>query len=417
MPAAIATPPVLVSHLPEQLRHADYTAVHAWATEHPADFWEAVWEATTPHHARTYALARLGKRWFIGSKINLAAQVLEQGEWAGTALLFRNELIEEPIPFSRSEQYAQVAGMAAYLRDQRIGKGDKVGVYLPVTPEALFAVYAIWSIGAEVIFQGIRTAAATAAQTFAAAKIELLIAADGYRHAGKPVDRMPELEALQQAQPKLRRTVLFAYLNPDARWDRLCDTVMWLHTFNAAATTLDYRYVGFNHDAWQSGTDDGHNFEQGGFLLTALKYGLDFGVQPEQICLMGADTEAGRLLWAIRVQLCGGVPVLYDGAPDYPNAYVAWKMAKAAKAERVQLPAESLHVAEVELTSYQPLDSMRQLILTGAVSPATQEWVKRELPDVELHRIIWDDDRGQVSDWQAAAQTLLTGHRGDTPLE
>ena len=412
MPARNAIPAALVPHLPDALRTADYTAVHTWATAHPADFWEAVWAATAPHHARTYALARLAGRWFIGSQINLAAQVLEQGDWDGPALLFRNELIEAPIPFARSEQYGQVASLAAYLRNQNIGKGDVVGVYLPVVPEALYILYATWAVGATVRYCGLSVPPERASRYFADAGVQLLVAADGYRHAGKAIDRMPDLAQLQQQLPELRRTVLLPYLDTEARWDQLRDTVTWLHTFNAAATTLDYRYVGFHHDAWRRAD---RTLEHGGLLLTALKYGLDMKVQPGRICLIDAATEAERLLWAVRVQLCGGVPVLSDTAPNYPNGYVIWKTAKETEAALVQLSAESISTADVDLSGYQPMDNLKQIVLTGAADEAVQQWVRRELP-AELHLIRWDDAQGQSSDWQAAGTVILEGHRSDTPL-
>ena len=407
-----AIPSTLVPHLPTALQGGTYTEVHTWGAENPADFWTAIWAATQPHHARTYALARLGSAWFIGSKVNLTAQVLEAQPGEGTALLFRNELIEEPIPFERAEQYGQVASMAAYLRDQGIGKGDTVGVYLPVVPEALFALYAAWAVGAQVCYCGIATPVAEAADQFAAAKVELLIAADGYRYGGKAVDRMPELEGLQQQLAKLRRTVLFTYLDPDARWDQLCDTVTWLHTFNAAAITLDYRYVGFNQDAWVTGTQ---KLEQGGLLLTALKYGLDFGIESGQVCFAAADKEAERLLWAVRVQLCGGVPVLFDGRLDYPNNYNVWKTAKEAGAELVQVPVSMLTEA-VDISNYLNPYAPQQLVVEGGEAAAAAAWVNTALPHVATHAVRWDSERSQLSDWTPVGEPpILEGYRGDAP--
>ena len=409
-----AIPAALVPHLPARWQSATYAEVHAWASAHPADFWSAVWEATQPHHARTYALARLGKSWFIGSKVNLTAQVLEGHDPAATALYFRNELIEEPLPFERAEQYGQVASMAAYLRDQGIGKGDTVGVYMPVVPEALFAFYAAWAVGARVCYCGITLPPTQAAERLAAAEVKLLFAADGYRYGGQSVDRMPELESLQQVLPRLRRTVLSTYLDPDARWDRLCDTVTWLHTFNAEAATLDYRYVGFNHDAWVAGTQ---TLEQGALLLTALKYGLDGGIQPQQRCFAAADAETERLLWAVRMQLCGGVPVLFDGQLDYPNPYNVWKTAKEAAVTLLQLPAAGWS-AEVDLTAYEQLPHLEQLLITGQLPLAFSAWRAAQLPMTTAHVVEWDTARQQWRNWQVLPDILiLEHHEADSPAE
>ena len=405
-----ALPARLLPHLPSAWRALTYAELHRRAAEAPDKLWEAIWHATSPTYERTYASARLGGQWFVGARLNAVAHLLAVTREDEPVLQFRNELLEAPLPFGRAELLGQVASFAAYLRDQGIGVGDTVGLYLPAAPETLYAVYAAWSLGARVVYAGIRTAPERAGAFFAAHPTKLLVVADGYRYAGKNVSHFAQLHPLAAGLPDLQRTVLLPYLDPQVRWNELPGTVLWLHTFNAGATTVQPVALPFGQAAFE-GIDSPTTYSQGGLLLSALKYlRLDLRLPVGTYGYWQGNNESEHLLAALRAQLAGAVPLLYDGAPDYPNGYARWKTIKDGGVSVAQLSDAG---EAMDLSSYQPYGQLKQL-LVGTASPSA--WLPAQFPGVDIHHFAWDSKRGQLRQWRRGATPYIDDYRADSPV-
>src|SRR5690606_40442662 len=100
-------------------------------------------------------------RWYLGGKLNACHSALdrhvEAGKGARTAFLFEPD---EPGEAARRITYAEALGevkrMAAVLRAHGVRRGDRVTIYLPMIPEAAYAMLACARLGAihSVIFAG-----------------------------------------------------------------------------------------------------------------------------------------------------------------------------------------------------------------------------------------------------------------------
>jgi acetyl-CoA synthetase len=145
--------------------------------------WDRVFEWTFP----TF-------RWFIGAETNLAYNALDRHVAAGRgghpALIYMNERGERQA-FSYTELLARVEAIAASLRALGIGKGDRLTIYMPTSPEAIALMLATVRIGAihSVIFAGF--GAAALAGRISASGSRLVFAADVTYRKGKEVDLKP----------------------------------------------------------------------------------------------------------------------------------------------------------------------------------------------------------------------------------
>lgn len=134
------------------IRLDDYPALYDWSVAHSELFWPALWDFAEVQAQRRWDQALLdgdkmpGARWFVGSQLNFADNLLRRRDDAD-ALVFRNETgVSRRLSFA--QLYRQVAQLAATLRQQGVVAGDRVAGFMPNLPETVVAMLACTSIGA-----------------------------------------------------------------------------------------------------------------------------------------------------------------------------------------------------------------------------------------------------------------------------
>src|SRR3954449_13434828 len=127
-------------------------------------------------------------KWFVGGKLNVAHNCLDRHVEAGrgdrVAYHWHGEQ-GETRDVSYAELLRDVQKFANALKDRGIGKGDVVGIYLPMIPEVAVAMLACARIGAihNVVFGGFSVTSVRERMEFSEAKA--LVVADGARRKGK----------------------------------------------------------------------------------------------------------------------------------------------------------------------------------------------------------------------------------------
>jgi propionyl-CoA synthetase len=133
------------------------------ALRSPEQFWGRAAEAIPWHRRWKTVLDRSNAplyRWFSGGELNTCYSALdyhvEHGRAGQPALIYDSPVTGTRHTFTYSELLDQVARFAGVLASLGVGKGDRVVIYMPMTPEALIAMYACARIGAihSVVFGG-----------------------------------------------------------------------------------------------------------------------------------------------------------------------------------------------------------------------------------------------------------------------
>ncbi|KTC87001.1 acetate--CoA ligase [Legionella brunensis] len=127
-------------------------------------------------------------QWFSGGKLNISANCLDKhlpNKAEQTAIIWESDDEQQQRKLSFGELHQEVCLMANALKSLGISKGDRVGIYLPMIPEAAIAMLACARIGAvhTVVFAGFSPTALR--QRLEAAACKLLITTDGYNRGGK----------------------------------------------------------------------------------------------------------------------------------------------------------------------------------------------------------------------------------------
>ena len=137
---------------------AGYEAMYAAAASDPDAFWlkqaERLEWITPPSVAGEWSFdeADFGISWFKDGVLNVAANCLdrhlaERGD--SIAIIWEpDEPSEEPRRFTYAQLHEEVCRFANVLKAEGVGKGDRVTIYLPMIPEAAFALLACARIGA-----------------------------------------------------------------------------------------------------------------------------------------------------------------------------------------------------------------------------------------------------------------------------
>ena len=372
-----------------------YEELWQWSVDDLEAFWRSIWDffEVQADGDPSPALASRempGASWFPGASLNYAEHVFAGKDDAETAILHASEL-RQLGELSWGELRAQVAAVAAGLRELGVERGDRVVAYLPNIPEAIVAFLASASIGATWSSCSPDFGPASVIDRFAQIEPKVLFAVDGYRYGGKDFDRRETIARLQEAMPTLARTVVLPYLDSDPDLGALDKTMRWDELLAAGeGAELSFERVPFDHPLWvlySSGTTGLPKAivqGQGGILLEHLKK-LHLHVDSHPGDRLFWFTTTGWMIWNFLVSglLTRAAIVLCDGSPGYPDMNVLWDLAE--RAEVTMFGTSASYIAACMKDGVEP-GAGRDLSRLGAVgstgsplSPEGFDWIYEHL--------------------------------------
>jgi acetyl-CoA synthetase len=274
--------------------------------------------------------------WFGGGSVNLAHVCVDR--WAertpdAPAVVWEGEGGDV-----RRVSYAELREtsdrLANGLASLGVERGDAVGIFLPMTPEAVASVMACAKLGAVFlpIFSGF--GADAVAMRLADAEAKVLIAADGFPRRGKTVEMKETADEAVAGAPSVRHVVVVGRGGrADAPWKAGRD-VRWDELLAAQPGRFETAHLDPEHPlfvAYTSGTTGrpkGAVHVHGGFLVKiAEEVAYQTDVQPGDLLFWFADLGWIMGPWEIiGATALGATVFLYDGAPNHPGPDRLWAM-------------------------------------------------------------------------------------------
>ncbi|WP_405728878.1 acetoacetate--CoA ligase [Streptomyces sp. NBC_00028] len=369
----------------------DYASLHRWSVTDLEGFWGAVWEyfgieADTPYERVLAEETMPSARWFNGATLNYAHHALRHLSDDQPAIIALDET-GAGHTVSGMQLRAQVASVAATLRDLGVGQGDRVVGYLPNTPHAIVAFLAAASLGALWSVCGQDYAPQAAADRFAQLEPTVLIAADGYLFNSSTHDRRDATLQLARALPTLKATLLVDHVS--LPWPSQVYPSLVIPWEDASTRTeqLTCTPVPFDHPLWvvfssgTTGLPKGIVHGHGGVLLEHLKtLGLHSDLGPGDRLLWYTTTH--WMMWNLVAStlLTGATTFTYDGSPaPLAQPDMLWELAAR---HRVTVfgtsPQYLLGMAKFGIDpSVHDLSSIRVVGCTGSALPASAyPWVR-----------------------------------------
>ncbi len=330
--------------------------------------------------------------WFTGGRINLVWNCVDR--WAHSDLKDRAAIIGESETGEVSgltfkQLHKRIDRVAAGLLEMGLQKGDAVGVFMPMRPEAVVAAYAVAKIGAIYmpIFSGFAPHAVAARLNDAGAKA--LFTADGTWRRGKHGLMKAVADEAVADVKSIERVIVLENLGIDMPMTEGRD-VTW-HNFTAPHEDvhLDCADTGAEDPfmiAYTSGTTGqpkGSVHVHGGFLVkiaSEVAYQLDLhpGETFDWITDMGWIMGPLSMVGAHSV---GGTMVMYEGAPDFPEPGRVWASVERHRVNMLGVSPTLIRALKMhgdEHPAKHDLSSLRIIGSTGEPwNPEPYEWLRR----------------------------------------
>ncbi len=331
-------------------------------------------------------------RWFVGGKTNLCHNAVDRHlatQADRPALVYESTEVDVSRVFTFAELHREVVRMAAVMRSLGVGRGDRVIIYMPMIPEAVFAMLACARIGAihSVVFGGF--ASHSLASRIDDAEPALVVSADAGSRAGKVIEYKPLLDAALKLTTRAPEKVLIvdrglaAYERVPGRDEdyaalrakHLDDEVPveWLES-NEVSYTL--------YTSGTTGTPKGVQRDVGGHavaLAASMKYIFCGNAGETYFSTSDIGWVVGHSYIVYGPLIAGMATILYEGTPLRPDPGILWRLVEKHRVSVMFSAPTAIRVLKKQdpswLTKYD-LSSLRALFLAGEpLDEPTARWI------------------------------------------
>ena len=379
-----------------------YHDVYAHWQRNPEAFWAEAAAAIDWYDKPTKIFdseAGIYGRWFTGATCNTCYNALDRHVAAGRgqqpALIYDSPVTNTVKTFTYGRMLSEVQILGAMLRDFGVKKGDVVILYMPMVPEAVFAMLACARIGAihSVVFGGF--AAKELATRIDDAKPKVILSASCGIEGARVIPYKPLLDAaidLAAHKPDtcliLQRPQCEAALTPgrDHDW-----RAVWEDAVNYAKTSecvpvaaTDPLYILYTSGT--TGIPKGVVRDNGGHMV-ALKWSMKnlYNIDPGEVwwCASDIGWVVGHSYIVYAPLLHGATSVMYEGKPvGTPDAGAFWRVCAQHSVVSLFTAPTAFRAIRKEdpdarLLSQHDLSHFRALFLAGErADPPTLQWAE-----------------------------------------
>jgi propionyl-CoA synthetase len=372
-----------------------YREFHARSIKDPTGFWDeqarlidwhAPYTATLDYSRPPFA------RWFVGGRTNLCHNAIDRHlatRADGNALIYVSTETGQDKTYTFHQLYREVNRMAGILRSLGVTRGERVLIYMPMIPEAVFAMLACARIGAihSVVFGGF--AAVSLATRIDDAQPKVIVSADAGSRAGKAVpykQLLDEAIGLAKSPPDkvllvnrgLAELPLVAGRDLDyakLRAAHMNDEVPceWLESSEPS-------YILYTSGT--TGRPKGVQRDTGGYavaLAASMKHIFCGNAGETYFATSDIGWVVGHSYIVYGPLLAGMATVLYEGTPIRPDGGVWWSIVEKHKVAVMFSAPTAIRVLKKQdpafLRKYD-LSSLRLLFLAGEpLDEPTARWI------------------------------------------
>jgi acetyl-CoA synthetase len=277
-------------------------------------------------------------KWFGGGKLNACHNCVDRHVEAGNgdrvALHWRGEEGEER-DVTYADLHRDVQQLANALKDRGIGKGDVVGIFLPMIPEVAVSMLACARIGAvhNVVFGGF--SAESVKERMEVSDAKALITASVARRGGKAAQVKQDVDEILEDLPKIETVVVVRNAGEDGPMTEGRD--VWYHDAleqaddECPAEALDAEHpLYILYSSGSTASPKGILHTTGGYMTgTAWTTKYVFDLKPEEDvywCAADVGWVTGHSYIVYGPLACGVTSIMFEGGPNYPDKDVHWEI-------------------------------------------------------------------------------------------
>ena len=386
--------PIAAAFQDAHINQQDYQTLYRRSVEDPDGFWSDManeflswyqpWEKV-----REFDFTSGHAVWFQGGKLNVSYNSIDRHlpiRANQTAVIWEADEPGEEKHFSYQELKDHVCRLANVLKQRGVSKGDRVCIYMPMIPEAMFAMLACARIGAvhSVVFGGFSPEALK--DRILDCGCDAVITADEGLRGGRKVPLKHNLDLALESCPQVHSVVVVKRTGGDIDWHQ--DRDLWYQeAVDQASTDCEPEAMDAEdplfilYTSGSTGKPKGVLHTTAGYLLqTAMSFKYVFDYQDGEVhwCTADVGWVTGHS-YIVYGPLCNGATTLmFEGVPNYPDAGRCWEVVDKYQVTTfytAPTAIRALHAAGDEPVTRSSRSSLRLLATAGEpINPEAWEW-------------------------------------------
>ena len=287
--------------------------------------------------ATSFDRSNISIKWFDGGQLNVSANCIDRHADKTpdrTAIIWEADDPTIDKAISYAELKVSVCQMANVLRKHGVGKGDRVTIYMPMVPEAAFAMLACTRIGAihSVVFGGFSPD--SLADRIIDCESTFLITADEGIRGGRIVPLKANVDKALERCPECKNVLVIKRTGGKINWAEGRD-LWWEEEMSTVSKECNPEPMDAEdplfilYTSGSTGKPKGVLHTTGGYLLhTSLTHELVFDYQPNDIYWCTADVGwvTGHSYIVYGPLANGATTLMFEGVPNYPDSSRCWNI-------------------------------------------------------------------------------------------
>jgi len=376
------------------LDKAAYESMYKASVEDPDTFWTE--QATTfldwitPFsQVSDCDMASGSIKWFLGGELNVTSNCIDRHLPARAnqaAILWEGDEPGDDRTITYQELHDEVCKLANVLKDRGVKKGDRVCIYMPMIPEAAFAMLACARIGAvhSVVFGGFSPDSLK--DRILDSDCRVVITSDESVRGGRIFPLKANTDAAVANCPNVHTVLVVKRTGGDVAWDDSRDIWYGEATANVAATcepepmaSEDALFILYTSGS--TGNPKGVLHTTGGYLLIAAmthKYVFDYHDGDIYWCAADVGWVTGHTYIVYGPLANAATTVMFEGVPTYPDCSRFWQVIDKYKVRSFYTAPTAIRALMAQGNDPVTSTSRESLEILGTVgepiNPEAWEW-------------------------------------------
>ncbi|MDA0787906.1 MAG: acetate--CoA ligase [Proteobacteria bacterium] len=376
------------------IRNDQYQAMYEASISRPEEFWNQkadeflTW--SRPWDKLTESNLEKGEvSWFIGAELNASVNCIDRHlalRADQVAIIWEGDDPGEARHITYRELHREVCRLGNVLKSRGVKRGDRVCIYMPMIPEAAYAMLACARIGAihSVVFGGFSPQSLS--DRILDSDCQTVITADEGIRGGRKVPLKANTDEALAKCPNVHTVIVVRRTGGDINWSRTRD--VWYHEATSTAGddcppeamgSEDPLFILYTSGS--TGKPKGVLHTTGGYLLHCAmthKYVFDYHDGDIYWCTADVGWVTGHSYIVYGPLANGATTLMFEGIPTYPDASRCWQVVDKHKVNIFYTAPTALRALMGQGDEFVTATSRKSLHLLGSVgepiNPEAWEW-------------------------------------------